>query len=174
MPWEWSILYFFQQLHTPVLDQIMIVITHLASKGAFWLSLGVIFLFFKKTRSLGLTMLVSILFSFLIGNLFLKNLVQRLRPYWLDPSVSILVPHLNDYSFPSGHTMVSFSGALPIYYYNKKWGIWSLALATLIALSRLYHFVHFPTDLIGGFLVSFLSVHLAIKILHLFESKKGL
>lgn len=171
MSWEWSVLYFFQKLHSPCLDLLMTGITHLASKGAFWIGLGFIFLYFKKTRTLGMTMLLSMLFSFLIGNLFLKNMVQRPRPYWLDPSISILVPHLQDFSFPSGHTMVSFSGALSIFHYKKSWGIWALILASLIALSRIYHFVHFPTDVLGGILVSCISVVLATKLIHSFQKK---
>ena len=57
-------------------------------------------------------------------------------------------------SFPSGHTLGSFNGAISIFLYNKKWGTAALVLATLIAFSRMYVYVHFPTDIIGGILLA--------------------
>ena len=54
----------------------------------------------------------------------------------------------NDFSFPSGHTIASFEGAVSIFIYNKKWGIPALILAFLIAFSRLYLCFHYPTDVL--------------------------
>ena len=79
-----------------------------------------------------------------------KNIAARQRPCWLDPSVELLVPVPKDFSFPSGHSLVSFEGAVCIFLFNRKWGIPALMLAVLTAFSRLYLFVHFPTDVLAG------------------------
>ena len=99
---------------------------------------------------MGGCMLISIGIGFLLGNVALKNMVARQRPCWLDPSVGLLVQVPRDFSFPSGHSMVGFEGAVSIFMFNRKWGIPALMLAVLIAFSRLYLFVHFPTDVLAG------------------------
>lgn len=147
---EFQILYTIQKMHGPLLDELMTGITFLGDKGWFWILLAAVFLCIKKTRPLGLAMAVSIAAGALIGNLALKPLVARQRPCWLDPSVALLIANPGDFSFPSGHTLVSFEGAVSIFLYNRKWGWWALALAVLIAFSRLYLFVHFPTDVLAG------------------------
>lgn len=147
---EFQILYALQKIHGPLLDGLMTGITFLGDKGWFWLLLAFVFLCIKKTRPLGLAMAVSIAAGALVGNLMLKPLVARQRPCWLDQSVALLIANPRDFSFPSGHTMVSFEGAVSIFLYRRKWGWWALALAVLIACSRLYLFVHFPTDVLAG------------------------
>ena len=99
---------------------------------------------------MGLSVLVSIVIGAVIGNLILKNLIARERPCWIDSQVVLLIENPKDFSFPSGHTMVSFEGAVSILMKNRRWGIAALALACLIAFSRLYLFVHFPTDILFG------------------------
>lgn len=147
---EFQILYALQKIHGPLLDKLMAGITFLGDKGWFWLLLAVVFLCIKKTRPLGAAMVISIAAGALVGNLILKPLVARQRPCWLDQSVALLVASPRDFSFPSGHTLVSFEGAVSILLYRRKWGWWALALAVLIAFSRLYLFVHFPTDVLAG------------------------
>lgn len=80
----------------------------------------------------------------------LKNLIQRPRPFTLLPGVSLLIPPPGSSSFPSGHTGSSFACAAAIFLLNRKWGVPALALAALIAFSRLYLSVHYPTDLLCG------------------------
>ena len=83
-------------------------------------------------------------YRFPLGNVALKNMVARQRPCWLDPSVGLLVQVPRDFSFPSGHSMVGFEGAVSIFMFNRKLGHTGLMPAVLIAFSRLYLFVHFP------------------------------
>lgn len=147
---EFGILYFFQALHLPWLDWLMVQITSLGDGGWFWIALGVLFICMKKTRKLGIAMLLSLLIGFLIGNVWMKNLFERQRPCWIDPSVDLLIHNPKDFSFPSGHSLASFEGAMSIYLYHKRWGILALILAALIAVSRLYLFVHFPSDVLVG------------------------
>ena len=87
---ELSFLLHLQELHTPVLDGIMTVITHLGDGGVLFIAMGVLMLFFSRTRKVGLAVLLSLLGGFLVGNLLLKNLVGRDRPCWLMPEVLII------------------------------------------------------------------------------------
>ena len=147
---EFRFLYLLQELHTPLVDGLMTFITTLGDHGIFWLLLAAVLFAVSRTRMMGGCMLISIGIGFLLGNVALKNMVARQRPCWLDPSVELLVPVPKDFSFPSGHSLVSFEGAVCIFLFNRKWGIPALMLAVLTAFSRLYLFVHFPTDVLAG------------------------
>ena len=147
---EFQILYTLQELRTPLVDGLMVFITSLGDHGWFWILMGVLLFSFPRTRILGGCMLISIAAGFLLGNVLLKNMAARQRPCWLDPSVELLVRVPKDFSFPSGHSRVSFEGAVCIFLFNRKWGIPALMLAVLIAFSRLYLFVHFPRDGVAG------------------------
>lgn len=150
---EFSMLYAIQDMHTPWLDWFMVQITSLGDKGWFIITLGVVLFCIKKTRNIGIAILVSVLIGLLIGNGTMKILFERQRPSWLDPSVALLIPNPTDFSFPSGHSMVAFEGAVSIYLQNKRWGMLAIFVAVLIAFSRMYLFVHFPTDVLIGSLL---------------------
>lgn len=156
MNWEFSILYALQELHNPILDAIMVFITTLGDDGLFWIAIGVICLFFKKYRKMGLQVLISMLFTFIIGNLILKNVFARPRPCDIDTAVAMLISRPHGHSFPSGHSMNGMVAAVALFLNNRKIGIPALVLAALIGFSRMYLFVHFPTDVLGGFLVAIL------------------
>lgn len=155
MQWEFNILYALQELHSPIMDKIMIFITQLGDDGLFWIGIGIVCLVMKKHRRMGLQVLMSMLFTFIIGNLILKNLFARQRPCAIDPSIELIIPYPSEFSFPSGHTMNGVTAAMALFLNNKKIGIPALMIAALIAFSRMYHFVHFPTDILGGFCVGF-------------------
>lgn len=114
MIWEFEWLYAIQKIHSPRLDRIMVFVTGLANHGELWIALGLILLCFVRTRRMGAGVLLSIALGYVTGNLLLKNIFARSRPCWLRPEVPLLVPVPGDYSFPSGHTLVSFEGALCI------------------------------------------------------------
>jgi len=151
---EFEILYAINNIHNPVLDKIMVGITTLGNGGIFWIALSIFLMCIKKTRKCGFLMAISMLLGLIIGNGILKNIIARQRPCWIDNSIPLLVPNPHDFSFPSGHTLASFEAAIMIFLHNKKWGSISLVLAILIAFSRLYLFVHFPTDILGGIVLA--------------------
>ena len=86
----------------------------------------------------------------LMGNVCLKNLIARPRPCWLDSSVRLLIADPTDYSFPSGHTLSSVIGATILTKTDRRFGYAAIPLAVLLAFSRLYLFVHFPSDVLAG------------------------
>lgn len=142
-----------EHLTNPFLDMVMPLVSSLARHGEFWIVLALILLCFKKTRKAGVAMAIAMACGFLVGNMGLKNLFARIRPYDM-VEVEMLVEHLSDFSFPSGHTLVSFNAAIALHHYHRKWGIAALVLASLIACSRLYLFVHYPTDVMAGLLLA--------------------
>lgn len=162
---ELSILHAIQNIHTPWLDPVMIFVSFLGNGGLFWIALSVVLVCFKKTRRCGVLMMIAMAVCFLAGNLVIKNLVARPRPFVVDPSVILKVPIPGEYSFPSGHTMNGFSAATVIFLNNRKSGIAALCFAALIAFSRMYLFVHFPTDILGGLIIGVSAAFLSVKII---------
>ena len=160
-------------LWCPALDALMPVITALGDAGIFWMAIAAVLLAFKKTRRVGLGMGLAMLMGLLLCNLTLKPLCQRPRPYDYQYEVfgkliPLIIERQHDFSFPSGHTIASFEAAGVIVLNNRKWGIAALVLAVLIAFSRLYLYVHYPTDVLVsvvlGFVLALLGNWLAHRI----------
>lgn len=161
---ELSILDWIQTLHTPFLDKIMVFITRLGDAGIIWIVLSIVLLLIPKTRKSGAVMVVALVVDVLLCNIVLKNLVARTRPYDVNTGVHLLVAKLHDYSFPSGHTAASFASVTALYLAGEK-KLWkfALVLACLIAISRLYLYVHYPTDVFGGILFGVISGYLGYR-----------
>ena len=154
---EFSILYWIQGLHSPVLDKIMVAVfsTLVGSKGELWVILGVVLLLIPKTRKTGLCVLGAYALAYLLGDAVLKNLIARPRPCHLDQTVPLLVKRSGSYSCPSVHTALAFASATAVFRNHRKAGIGALIFAALIGFSRLYFFVHFPTDVLFGAALGF-------------------
>lgn len=151
LDFELGILNFIQdKISGPVFDKIMPIVSLFGDKGIFWIALTVLLLLFRKTRPLGLSMAIALSLGFIFGNMVIKNLVGRTRPYEYNSEIRLLVNKLSDYSFPSGHSLASFEAATCIFIRYKKWGVAALLLAAAIAFSRLYLYVHFPSDVLAG------------------------
>lgn len=128
-------------------------VTTLGNKGFIWIALALLMLFFPKTRKAGSVALLALVISYTFNNLILKELFARTRPYDVFDGVQRLIAKPGDFSFPSGHAANSFAAATAMALcLPKKYGGLLIALAALIALSRLYLGVHYPSDvLFGGF-----------------------
>lgn len=161
--WEFDLLYWFQSIHNPILDKIVVVITSLGNAGIFWILLTLVMLIVCKDKKEAWTSALALLFSLLVINIFLKNTVMRARPCWIDDTIPLLVKNPKDYSFPSGHSSASFASAVSIVQYAKyrKQGIAAVILAAMIAVSRMYVFVHFPTDVFVGTILGIIEAILA-------------
>ena len=140
-------------------------VTHLGDGGWFWIALGVVLLLFKKTRRTGITVLIALVIGALITNIIIKNSVARIRPYDFTDQIILLIGKQWDYSFPSGHSCASFAAAYVCLNRLKPvYGIAAMILAALIAFSRLYVGVHYPTDVIGGIIIGLFSGWAALRL----------
>ena len=168
-------------LWCPFLDAIMPVITVLGDAGIFWIALAVVFLLIPKHRKMGLSMGLALMMGVVLCNMILKPAVGRIRPYdyqleFFQRTIPLLIERQHDFSFPSGHTIASFEAAVAMLICNKKLGIPAMILAVLIAFSRMYLYVHYPTDVIASVILgtglAFLAVFLVNKGWALWENKK--
>lgn len=151
MSFDWTVLRWIQStLVCPAMDFLMPKITLLGNGGTVWILAAVVLLATKKYRKFGAFLLAGLVIGVLTGNLTLKPLIARPRPCWLDKSVQLLIDNPTDYSFPSGHTLSSVIGTTVLTKANRKFGLAAIPLAALIAFSRLYLYVHFPTDILGA------------------------
>lgn len=125
-------------------------ITLLGNGGMIWLLASGVLICTKKYRRQGILLLCGLAAGVLVGNVFLKNFVARPRPCWLDSSVRLLIANPTDYSFPSGHTLSSVIGATILTKTDRRFGYAAIPLAALIAFSRLYLYVHFPSDVLAA------------------------
>ena len=142
----------------------MVFITRLGDAGIIWIVLSIVLLLIPKTRKSGAVMVAALVVDVLLCNIVLKNLVARTRPYDVNTGVHLLVAKLHDYSFPSGHTAASFASVTALYLAGeKKLRKFALVLACLIAISRLYLYVHYPTDVLGGILFGVISGYLGYR-----------
>lgn len=157
-------------MHSGLLDHVMPFITALGNSGSIWICVAIAFLASKKYRRDGLLLIGSLVFCLLTGSLTLKPLVARIRPCDVNTAVALLIPRPTDFSFPSGHTMASFAAAAVIFHANRKIGIAAFILASLIAFSRLYLYVHYPSDVIAGMLLGVLISFITIRLFQLIES----
>lgn len=158
------LIFIHDNLTSPLMDGFMTKITSIGNAGCIWIVIALILLLSNKYRKYGVMLLGSLLLCFLIGNLGMKPLIARERPYNFNEAITLLIDAPTDYSFPSGHTMTSFAAATVLYYMNKKLGVAAYALASTIAFSRLYLYFHYPSDVTIGLIVGILISNIVIKI----------
>lgn len=170
---ELDILRAIDSIHNPVLDKIMVFITHLGDAGIFWIAITIVLLFFRKYRKIGVVSAGALILSLLFTNVIIKNMFDRVRPFMYDEAIrqSLLIKEPFDSSFPSGHSSASMAAAVSIFIYNKKMGIPAVLLALLIAFSRMYLFVHFPTDIISGLVLGVLYAIMSSTIVKFLDNK---
>ena len=152
----------------------MVAITKLGDAGIVWIILTVILLLIPKTRKSGVYMAVALIADLIICNVILKPIVARIRPYSINQTVHLLVTPLKDYSFPSGHTAASFASVSALYFAGRKrMAAGTLIVSVLIAFSRMYLYVHYPTDVLGGLIIGLLCGWIADMIIQKVMKKRS-
>ncbi len=164
-----NILYFIQNnIQNKFLNPIMIFLTSLGNLGFIWIAISILLIISKKYRKIGLLTLAALIVNTLLGEGILKHIIERSRPFATYESLHIMITKPSSYSMPSGHTSASFAAAFMLAYYFKN--IYSLA--SLIAFSRLYLLVHYPSDVLTGALLGYLSFLIVIKSYELIQKSK--
>ncbi|MCI1751069.1 MAG: phosphatase PAP2 family protein [Megasphaera cerevisiae] len=155
-PWDPAILFWIQHVFVhPTWTPIMIAISNLVWRGGIWVLLGLGLCIHKTYRNTGISILAALILATILGDGIIKHLIMRLRPCIEYPWVPMAIPTPSpaDYSFPSGHSFASFASASVLWCKNRYIGIFAIVLAAAVAFSRLYLFVHYPSDVLTGALL---------------------
>jgi len=147
------LLYIKDNMHGHIMDKLMITLTHLGNGGMIWIIISVVLVISKKYRKIGFMAIAALILSTILGEGVLKHVVKRIRPSANIPAVNLLIAKPLSYSFPSGHTTSSFAVAGILAKYFKAYALEFFSLASLIAFSRLYLYVHYPTDVLAGIVI---------------------
>ena len=141
------------------LDVLMPLISFLGNGGLIYFLTAGVMLIFRRYRACGVNILLFMAIGAVAASLILKPLIARDRPCWINEAHEMLVAVPQDFSFPSGHTLHAFGLATVAMFYDKRIGIPALIFAVLMGFSRMYLYVHFPTDVLCG---AILGVSLAL------------
>lgn len=148
---EFAILDFIQEnMKSPLGDRLMVFVSGLGDAGIIWIALAAVLLCFKKTRHLGAAAAAGLIIDVVCCNMILKPLVARVRPFDVNTAVQLIIDAPHDFSFPSGHTAASFTAASALFFSRSRLWIPSAVLAVLIGFSRMYLYVHYPSDVLAG------------------------
>ncbi len=166
--WDDRMLMRFAKRHTPFMNRLMILITTTGDNGYIWFALAVPLLLMNRWRLTGFTILAAMGIASLSGEITIKHIVKRVRPCKKAYDEYLLIENPPHYSFPSGHTTASFAVATVMLCLCPVWAVSVVIYACLIALSRLYLLVHYPTDVLAGIAIGtvcgFISIPVAQSI----------
>ncbi len=154
------------------LDPCMQFFSYVGEAGIIWIIIGISMAISKKYRVYGFMLLLAMLLGFLVGEIGIKNIVQRVRPCYEYPIANMNIEKPESFSFPSGHSCSSFAAAFILLKANKRFGVYGFVLAPLIAFSRLYNYVHYPTDVLAGIALGLGSALLIYSIFKKFVLNK--
>lgn len=170
-----NILLFIQEnIRNPVLTKIFVPLTVFGNAGIFLIILGIVLSLIKKTRRLGVGILTALLINFIINDLFIKNIIRRVRPFNSVAGLNVLIKPPKSFSFPSGHTSSFFACTTVIFNSSKKYGTIFLLMSFMMGFSRMYVGVHYPSDVLAGMIIGIISGISTICIYRLFDKTKEL
>ncbi len=171
---ELAVLDGIQALRWGPLDVLMTFVSRIGNHGEVWILLAAVLLAVRKYRREGVAVCCGLILDLLFCNLLLKPLIGRERPFLLRPELTLLLPPPGDASFPSGHTASSFAVVFALWTSGSPFWRPALALAAVMAFSRLYLYVHWPSDVLGGILLGALAGWAGAKLAgSISKSKEG-
>lgn len=173
MDLEFAILAWFQSIHCAPLDALAIFFDTIGAHGELWIVLAVVLLLFKRTRKTGVAVAVALLLHLFIGDRLIKPLIARPRPCDLNTAFTPLVPRPSGWSFPSGHTSSAFAAASALLFEKSRLAPYALVLAAFIGLTRLYLYVHFPTDVLAGVTTGLVFGFVAAKLVDALAARRA-
>ena len=149
-------------------------VSNIGNSGIIWILITLMLIIYKPTRRIGIICAIALVEEVIVCNGIIKHLVKRGRPWTKINGLNPLVKKPTDYSFPSGHSSSSFAvGYTMLRKGNKKIGIPAIILAILIAFSRLYVAVHFPSDVVTGIIIGIIFSYVGEYSLKLIEKKNS-
>jgi len=165
LPFDAKLLYMIEStFKSNIMDHVMLFFTRMGDFGLVWIAAGLMLAFTSKYRRAGACLLMALAAGAIVGNLVMKPLIARPRPFMELEGIKNILGISFSYSFPSGHTTSSFAAAYMLTRYFGKKGALAYIPATLIAFSRMYFFVHYPSDIIGGIVTGTLCAHMVHEV----------
>ena len=132
--------------------------------GVMFIVLALILLIFKKTRMAGVAILVAIGIAGALSEFAIKDLVMRPRPFQMSDTFNawwqfVGSPDAHGSSFPSGHVAGATAAMIALAYAARRWYVSLLGVLMILAMAidRMYLQVHFPSDVLAGFILGFAS-----------------
>lgn len=162
-----------ENLRTNTGDVVMSIITHMMDYCLVWLIITGILLIFESTRKIGIAILFALILTEIIGNGVIKTLIDRPRPFEENIDIILLIQSPITSSFPSVHTATSVAAAFALFFFNKKMACVGMIFAALVAFSRMYLYVHYPTDILGGIILGLICGYLGYTIAEWLCKKYG-
>ena len=154
---ELQILDFIQyHLRSSIMDGIMKAVSLAGTAGFIWILIAVLLFIPKKTRIDSISMSIAVVIGVVLCSIVIKPLAARLRPCDVNSAVQLLIARPHDYSFPSGHTTAAFAAAACLFFCRSRLWPFLMLFAVIMAFSRLYLYVHFPTDVLAGCVLGFI------------------
>ncbi|MBD3948252.1 phosphatase PAP2 family protein [Tuanshanicoccus lijuaniae] len=154
-----------QQMQFPLLKSVLLFFTKIGDYGIVWIALAVFLVLFKRTRKLGITVSITLLLMLIVNNGILKNVIERVRPCQIHAQINQIIECPTSFSFPSGHSSSSFA-VLGVFLFTQSvkahWKWLVFVVAFLIAFSRVYLYVHFPSDIVAGASVGIVLAWVAV------------
>lgn len=146
--------YISEKCQNRTFDKMMPIITMMGNLGVIWFVISSLMFLKVEYRIIGIGVILAVALTTIIGEGIIKHIVRRSRPFQ-DKEEKLLINKPITYSFPSGHTASSFAALAVFLQMNGKLGLIVSPIATLIAFSRVYLKVHYPTDVIFGMMLGF-------------------
>lgn len=147
-------------LQNKYLDVLMPIVTFMGSLGFVWITIAVYLMLYRQYRMIGNVLIITLAISTSVGEGIIKHIVKRARPCNYQDDINMLISRPSTYSFPSGHTLSSFAAAEMLSMYFSPYKLIFIGIAVLIAFSRLYLYVHYPSDIIAGIIIGTLCSRL--------------
>ncbi|WP_101772866.1 phosphatase PAP2 family protein [Peptostreptococcus faecalis] len=160
-----------EYFHSNVGDAFFVFITYLGEGGFIWILLALFLILLKKEYRLGISMFVALSLVGIVCLLIVKPMVARERPFYYVEGIQLLIKKPTDFSFPSGHTASSFAAVTVLFLNKSKSFKPTLVLAVLISFSRLYLYVHYPSDVLFGIIFGVLLAYIANKVVNEISKK---
>ena len=155
----------------PLFDAIFPIISRICDHGEIWIVLLIILLAIKQQRRTGGILATGLILEFVTCNKIIKPLVGRVRPFVVNPDAALIVTAPHDASFPSGHTAFSFAAVFALKGAGSPLWKPALVFSLIMAFSRLYLYVHWPSDVICGAILGSICGILAPKLFAWIEAQ---
>lgn len=164
-----------QGLRNPLFDIVLPFVTDLNKKPLALVIVAILWLLLltrggTNGRIAALLLIPTIALSDQLNSSWLKFIIERQRPCHELPDVRLLVSCGSGLSFPSSHAVNNFAAALVLSYFLPRWTWAFLTFAVVVAFSRIYVGVHYPSDVLAGAVVGLAIGSVVIVFFEFFES----